>query len=49
MIKSEFGSQSCRKISREITDGLLMANYQADLGPQNFRESVLKRDIKLLR
>ena len=26
-----------------------MANYQADLGLQNVREAVLKRDIKLLR
>ena len=26
-----------------------MANYQGDLGLQNVREAVLKRDIKLLR
>ena len=37
------------KTFREITDGLLMSNYQADLGLQNVREAVLKRDLKLLR
>ena len=37
------------KTFREITDVLLMANYQADRGLQNVREAVVKRDMKLLR
>ena len=37
------------KTFRKITDGLLMANFQGDLGLQNVREAVLKRVIRLLR
>ena len=37
------------KTFKEITDELLMANYQADRGLQNVREAVLRRDINLLR
>ena len=37
------------KTFNEITDGLLMAIYQADRGLQNVREAVLRRDINLLR
>ena len=35
------------KTFKEITDGLLMANYQADRGLQNVREAVLRRDISI--
>ena len=37
------------KTFKEINDGLLMANYQADYGLQNVREAVLRRDVKLLK
>ena len=37
------------KTFKEIHDGLLMANYQADYGLQNVREAVLRRDVKLLK
>ena len=36
------------KTFKEITDGLLMSNYQADLKLQNVRDAVLRRDINLL-
>ena len=36
------------KTFKEITDGLLMSNYQADLKLQNIRDAVLRRDINLL-
>ena len=37
------------KTCKEITDGLLMANYPADRGLQNVRDAVLRRDINLFR